>query len=87
MPLYRSDEDNPFGSSSHPKNVPSLSLSQYRRYMFDILQNYNIEILDIKDQFGKAEGSDLYADHVHPNDKGHQKLAELIADYIRKRLG
>ena len=84
VPLYRYDELNPYGSRGTAKKVPGPTLPQYRSYMLEVLNKYEMNILDIKDQFGKAEGSDLFEDFVHPNDKGHQKLAELVVRFIKE---
>ena len=44
-----------------------------------------MSMLDVKDLMGKPEDTDLYADGLHPNDKGHAKLAEILADFVSKR--
>ena len=80
-PLYRTDEIVPCNHIKPFKHT----MPEYREDLRAVLQKYDIEILDLKDKFGKAENSPLYFDHVHPNDEGHKKLAELIVEYIRSR--
>lgn len=82
-PLYRRDEDNPYGEGFKAK--PGPTLSEYRNFMLEVLNKYQIEVFDIKDIFGKEENNDLYFDGLHPNDKGHQLIAELIVNYIKNR--
>lgn len=82
-PLYRISEDNRFGEGNKKEAGPTLQ--EYRSYMMEVLNKYKIEVFDIKDKMGKPEGNDLYQDGLHPNDKGHQKLAELIANYFKNR--
>ena len=60
-------------------------MEEYRQDILKVLHQYDIETLDIKDEFGKAENSPLYFDHVHPNDEGHKKLAEILVKYIKNR--
>ena len=54
--------------------------------MIRVLIKYNIKILDIKDDIGKAEGNPLLLDGLHPNDAGYQKIAQLIVQYINNYL-
>ena len=80
-PLYRTDEIKPY---NHIK--PFLhTMPEYREDLLEALKQYDIEVLKFKDKFGKAENSPLYFDHVHPNDEGHKKLAELIVEYLRSK--
>ena len=38
----------------------------------------------MKEEMGHGEDNPLFADGLHPNDLGHQKMANLIVDYIKK---
>ena len=60
-------------------------MEEYRQDLLQVLKVYGIEALDFREEFGKAENSPLYFDHVHPNDDGHQKLAELLIKYLKQR--
>ena len=84
MPLYRNDECNPYGSHSC-KSKPGATLPEYRQFMLDILHKYDIEVLDIKEEFGRFENNPLFFDNVHPNDNGHKKIAELVVKYIKEK--
>lgn len=81
IPLYRENEDNPFGDGTAICERPPLEV--YRKAMMEVLQNRNITILDIKDDMGRPEGNPLISDGLHPNDLGHRKLAELIVSFIK----
>ena len=83
LPLYRKNEENPYGEGL--KSIPCLTLQGYRDIMTEVLNSNNLEVLDLKDEFGKPEESDLYQDGLHPNDKGHLKLANFIVDYIKAK--
>lgn len=80
LPLYRLNEDNPYGDGS--KLYPDKTLQEYREAIIRVLLKYSINILDIKDDIGKAEGNPLLADGLHPNDDGYRKIAALIVQYI-----
>ena len=81
LPLYRFNETNPYGDGS--KKVPGKILSDYRSAMVEVLNKYGIKVLDIKDKIGKGEDNPLLLDGLHPNDDGHQLIAELVCDYIK----
>lgn len=83
-PLYRVNEDSIWGSHDS-KTVPCPSLKEYRKLLIQIVNSYNITLLDISEQFGKAENNPLLEDGLHPNDLGHRKLAELISDFLISR--
>ena len=51
--------------------------------MVEVLNKYGIKVLDIKDKIGKGEDNPLLLDGLHPNDDGHQLIAELVCDYIK----
>ena len=80
-PLYRTDEIVPYNHIKPFKHT----MPEYREDLRKVLKEYDIELLDLKDKIGKADNNPLYFDHVHPNDEGHKKLAELIVEYIRSR--
>ena len=81
-PLYRLDEDNPYGDGS--KKVPNKTLKEYREALTKIVESYGIKVLDIKDEIGRPENNPMSADGLHPTDAGHYKIAQLISDYIKQ---
>ena len=81
LPLYRLNEDNPYGEGS--KKTPSLALEGYRQIIREVLDKYQIKYLDFRQEIGKAENNPLLFDGLHPNDLGHEVLANLIAGYIK----
>lgn len=81
LPLYRLNENNLYGDGS--KTIPNKTLEEYRNAISTIVISHNIKIKDIKDDIGKAENNPLIADGLHPNDEGHKKIANLLAEYIK----
>ena len=79
LPTYRVNEDNPFGEY---KTKRGHSLQVYRDAIVEVLNKHNIEYWDIKDELGDPT-NDLYYDGLHPNDKGHEKIAEIIINKLR----
>ena len=84
LPLYRVDESNPYGDGQ--QTLIREPLSHYRNAMVKVLNNRGIEILDIKDEIGKAENNPLIYDGLHPNDEGHKKIAKLVVNFIEDKL-
>ena len=84
LPIYRVNEDSPWGDGS--RKSPCLPLSEYRKAISEVVASFGIRVLDIKDEIGKAEKNPLIKDGLHPNDKGHEKIADLIVDYIKTVL-
>lgn len=82
LPLYRANENSPYGDGSRVK--PWKTLSEYRTAMVEVLNKYDIKIFDIKDKIGKGENNPLLEDGLHPNDKGYQVIAELVCEYIKE---
>ncbi|MBP5216233.1 MAG: SGNH/GDSL hydrolase family protein [Bacilli bacterium] len=83
-PLYRVNEDSPWGDGSREKPCPPLSA--YRKAISEVANSFGVRVFDIKDEIGKAENNPLIADGLHPNDKGHEKIADLIVNYIKTVL-
>lgn len=81
LPLYRKNEDNPYGEGS--KMNPSLTLQGYRKIISEVLDKYQIRYLDFRKEFGKPENNPLFGDGLHPSDLGHELLANLIVNYIK----
>ncbi len=83
LPLYRIDEDNPYGDGYRDK--PTLPLQGYRDIITEVVESYGITVLDIKDQVGRPENNNNFEDGLHPNDNGHRKIAEILVNFISKR--
>ena len=81
LPLYRENEDDPLGD--HLRDFKTLPLQGYRDIMSEVLQSNDIEYLDIKDKLGRPKETDYFGDGLHPNDKGHYLIAEILARYIK----
>lgn len=85
-PLHRCNEDNPRGDGGKPEDVGVLS-----RYV-DILREtarwYSLPVLDLFAVSGlqprvPAIQSRYIPDGLHPNDAGHEILADRIASFLR----
>lgn len=83
IPLYREGENDRYGDGTD--KYANQTLPEYREAMIKVLNNYQIDILDIKEIIGKPENNPLIADGLHPNDLGHKKIAELLSEYIKKK--
>lgn len=82
LPLRRHNEDNIYGDGF--KEKPSLTLEGYTKIICEVLDKYHIKYLDFRKEFGEGKNNPYLCDGLHPNDKGHDLLAHLIVDYLRK---
>lgn len=84
-PLHRLGEDNPLGDGN--KRVPVASLKTYVNAIREVTEYYSVPVLDLYRISGFQPEvpvlKELYMpDGLHPNDKGHEKLADLIENFI-----
>ena len=61
----------------------------YERYKIDLFKlaiNKDIPIIDITSKFLEIKNYSnlLWADGIHPNEKGHKIIAEAIREHIEK---
>ncbi len=54
------------------------NIKNYKNEMKDICKKHNVPFLDI---FGLLTNEDL-EDGLHPNSKGHQKIFDIVKDYL-----
>lgn len=85
LPLYRKDEDNPYGEGN--KKTPGPSLKKYREIIKEVASFNKIDILHFEEEIGTRETKPYISeDGLHPNDLGHEKIAQLIARYVKNKL-
>lgn len=83
LPLPRHDEDNPYGEGN--KEKASLNLEGYKNIIKEVLDKYGITYLDFSKEFGKAKENKLFYDGLHPSDEGHDLLAHLVVNFIKRK--
>lgn len=88
LPLHRYDEDNPHGEfGAQTKLRPSLK--DYVKAEIAVLEDMRVHYLDFRKAFPLPTTNtptEYFQDGLHPTNKGHELLAELIADYVRKEM-
>lgn len=86
LPLHRYDEDNPRGEfGSQTKLRPSLK--EYVKAEIAVLEDIGVHYLDFRKTFPLPTANtptEYFQDGLHPTNKGHELLAALITDYVRK---
>ena len=71
--------DGRFGSESVYKNLKMLDGDAFR----SVARQYGLKVIDLHTLF--ADGADLVQpDGIHPNEKGVQRMAEIIAQELSK---
>lgn len=86
-PLHRLVEDDPYGDPR--KEAPSLVLKEYVQIIREVAEYYALPILDLYATSGYQPNVPvLYerytADGLHPNDAGHEMLAEQIVKFLQR---
>ena len=84
MPLHRKDEMNLRGENGCKEHDVG-TLKDYINSEITVLQNQKIQYLDLTDLFALNELTKWTADGLHPNAEGHQKIADVIVNYLRQR--
>ena len=85
LPLGMKDDNKLCGKGSIKCNA---SLSDYVNIMRTVLNYYAIPYIDLFHKLPvpeKEDGNEYFADVVHPNDKGHQWLADRIVEFLSKK--
>ena len=82
LPIPRYNQDDPYADG---KDEPGMPLSGYIQAEKEVLDYYGVEYIDLSDVFYEPKSSgvdDLFVDGLHPNDKGHQRIAENLIKYL-----
>ena len=86
LPLHRYDEENPYGEGRKP--VKGEPLSGYVSALRTTVEKWGIDYLDFEEEFPVPDTntpSDILADGLHPNSKGHAILADKICAYLKNK--
>lgn len=84
-PLHRLTEDYPINEIGITRKVLSDYVDAIRRKA----EKYSIPVLDLYKESGmqpniEAQNKLYFADGLHPNDVGHDRIAALVVDYLQK---
>ncbi len=84
-PLHRCEEDNSNGDGSKPQG--SLPLVDYVNVIKEVAAYYSLPVLDLWSVSGLQPKvpviKEKYCpDGLHPNDAGHERMAEVIGNYL-----
>jgi len=89
LPLRRFCEE-PMSCKGGKGNERGACLSEYVSAMREILSENEIDYIDLYENgFPKPltdKGDEYTVDGLHPNDKGHRLIANLVCEYIRKKM-
>lgn len=68
-----------WGLSYEGPNTEGATHEDYRQALRTVANAHSVQIIDLSDEYNPAPSGWTIADGVHPNDTGHQKIAEYIA--------
>ena len=86
MPTPRYSQDFPNNNGVKTwGNFPALE--GYREVMRDVLSSYHFDTLELSalPDHPKQGPSEFYKDGLHPNDKGHEAIADQLYRYLQKK--
>ena len=86
-PLHRYQEDNPKGEKGEKKETVA-PLSRYVEIIREVTTHYGVALMDLYAEnfipVPKTDKGDEYtADGLHPNAKGHRRLAERVVAWLK----
>ncbi|OGG26216.1 hypothetical protein A2960_04540 [Candidatus Gottesmanbacteria bacterium RIFCSPLOWO2_01_FULL_39_12b] len=61
------------------------SIKKYNSLIINVCKKENLDFIGIFDEFAKTEISKLIADGLHPNDKGHEIIAEVVEKHLHDK--
>ncbi len=61
------------------------SIKKYNLLIKNICQKEKLDFIEIFDEFMKTDISELIADGLHPNDKGHEIIARIVEKYLQDK--
>ena len=89
-PTHRLNEENPFGDGGDRKTVRTGILREYVQAEREVCEYYSINVLDLFAVSGMQPRIQIIKetympDGLHPNDKGHERIANLVANTLKLR--
>ncbi len=75
---------SPYPLSSTGKIYNNQSINKYNNIIREECLRSNIHFIEIFNKFESLNYKELLADGLHPNPKGHQKIFEIVKEYLTK---
>lgn len=60
-------------------------IRNYNAKLTDFCRSYSVEYIEVFDEFYKPGYENLLEDGLHPNDKGHQLLEDIIREHLLRK--
>ena len=84
-PMHRTGENNPRGEGN--KLEDGAILKEYVKIIKETAKRHNISLLDFYNELGidpnnAEDNKNYFADGLHPNDKGHNLIADRIISFL-----
>ena len=69
----------PWDTDKFPKN---RNIQKYNQIIKSVCKENDVYFIEILDKFQKVDYKKLLEDGVHPNSEGHQKIFEIVRDFL-----
>ena len=86
LPLHRFNERNLFGDGTKKQAVATLQ--EYVEILKEVLLYFNIDFFDFDKEIPEPldmTNNGFFKDGLHPNDRGHQAIANKIVEYYKEK--
>ncbi|MCK5466035.1 hypothetical protein KAI56_00865 [Candidatus Parcubacteria bacterium] len=64
------------------KSYENKYISNYNNIIKSICREKQVYFINMFDEFNKTDYKELLEDGLHPNSKGHQKMFEIVRDFL-----
>ena len=72
----------PWDTDKYSKNK---NIQRYNEIIKSVCEENKIHFIEIFDEFQKTDYKKLLEDGVHPNSEGHQKIFEIVRDFLEEK--
>ncbi len=70
---------------SEDKHYRNDLIEQYDQKLKEVCKEKQVYLIDIRNELKKLNYPELMEDGLHPNSAGHQKISEIIINYLKQQ--
>ncbi len=77
---------NPIKSSSSGKCYTNERIRSFNEILHELCDSHSLTYIKVSEKYLEQEYKSLLADGIHPNDKGHEVIFDLVVKHIKEIL-